>query len=105
MASAPHPWRDWRRRRATLRLQDWLTASQTADYLCVSTRTVATWAKAGLLKRYPWSERYSRYRRADLDELLEYAKKSGLPVTYHLIRDHRDAQGQPDRRRREMESK
>lgn len=96
MQSASHPWRG---RRSKLRLQDWLTASETADYLRVSTRTVATWANAGLLKRYPWSPRYSRYSRKEMDELLEYSKKAELPLTYRLVRAYRDAQGIADGRR------
>lgn len=101
LPSPSHPWRHSSVQR--LRRLDLLTQEQTAEYLRVSARTVVNWARAGLLKRYPVSERYSRYKRAELDELLEFAKKENLPLTYHLIRRYQDARGVPDGRRTDPE--
>lgn len=97
MAKSEHPWR--RSGAVQVRQRGLLTQEQAAAYLRVSTRTVVNWVAAGLLKRYPWSPRYSRYRKADLDKILAYARERDLPVTYRLIRDYRNSLGVPDGRR------
>lgn len=96
MTKSEHPWR--RSGAAQVRQRGLLTQEQAAAYLRVSTRTVVNWAAAGLLTRYPWTARYSRYRKSDLDKILTYAQKRDLPVTYRLIRDYRNSLGVPDGR-------
>lgn len=55
-------------------LQSWLSISQAAEYLRVSTKTISRLRSQGALKSYYTGLRQScpRFRRIDLDRLLEY---------------------------------
>jgi excisionase family DNA binding protein len=66
---------------------DWLTATEAADYLKVKTRTLLLWVRQGKVKAFALSgikRRAWRFRRQDLDAVL--LESSVLPSETPSVR-------------------
>lgn len=60
-----------------LKVSDYLTVTQAAEYLGIHAQTLRNWDKIGKLVAYRWSaKRIRMYRREDLDKYLEGFEQS-----------------------------
>ena len=59
---------------------DWMTTGQVGRLLGVTDRTVANWARAGLLPHHTTLGGHRRFRRGDVESFLEQRRHERTPA-------------------------